>query len=47
MQHTLVGIPTEQNEMQADAREAAGKPGVWLGMEAWPGTAGTAIAVQS
>ena len=45
--HTMVGIPTEQNEMQADAREAAAKPGAWLGMRAWPGTAGTTIAVQS
>ena len=47
MQHTLVGIPTEQNEMQADAREAAAKPGVWPSMRAWPGTASTAIAAQS
>ena len=46
-QHTLVGIPTEQNEMQADAREAAATPGAWLRMRAWPGTAGTAMAVQS
>ena len=48
-QHTLVGIPTEQNEleMQADAREAAAKPGVWPSMRAWRGTASTAIAAQS